>query len=44
MFRPMRRKSKEIDPQATRELLHSARIGVLAVQGNEGYPYAIPVN
>lgn len=44
MFRPMRRKSKEIDPQATRELLHSARIGVLAVQGDEGYPYAIPVN
>lgn len=44
MFRPMRRKSKEIDLQAVRALLHSARFGVLAVQGDGGYPYAVPVN
>ena len=44
MFRPMRRKSKEIDLQATKELLHRARYGVLAVQGDGGYPYAVPVN
>lgn len=44
MFRPMRRKSKEIDSQAARALLHSARIGVLSVQGDGGYPYAVPIN
>ena len=44
MFRSMRRKSKEIDLQAAKELLHHARYGVLAVQGDGGYPYAVPVN
>ena len=44
MFRPMRRKAKEIDLQAAKELLHHARYGILAVQGDGGYPYAVPVN
>ncbi len=44
MFRPIRRKEKEIGMQAAKELLHSARRGVLAVNGDDGYPYGIPIN
>lgn len=44
MFRQMRRKHKEIDMDEARRLLKEARIGILAVNGDEGYPYAIPVN
>lgn len=44
MFRPIRRKEKEIDMTATKNLLRHARRGVLAVHGDNGYPYAIPVN
>lgn len=44
MFREMRRKKREIDIQAAEALLHSERRGVLAVNGDNGYPYAIPVN
>lgn len=44
MFRPMRRKKKEISEADTKSLLHSARRGVLAVNGDDGYPYAVPVN
>lgn len=44
MFRPMRRKAKEISPEAARQLLAKERRGVLAVNGDDGYPYALPVN
>lgn len=44
MFRPMRRKQKEISAVAVKELLHSCRRGVLAVNGENGYPYAVPIN
>lgn len=44
MFREMRRKKKEIDRNAAESLLQSSRRGVLAVNGDDGYPYAIPVN
>lgn len=44
MFRPIRRKKKEISPEAVKELLHTCRRGVLAVNGDDGYPYAIPIN
>ena len=44
MFRPIRRKNKEISIDETKIILKEARIGVLAVNGDEGYPYAIPVN
>ena len=44
MFRPMRRKKREIDQDAAREILAQGRIGVLAVNGDDGYPYAVPVN
>ena len=44
MFRPMRRKNRAINEDAARQLLHTARRGILAVNGDDGYPYAIPVN
>ena len=44
MFRPARRKNKEISIDETRIILKEARRGILAVNGDEGYPYAIPVN
>lgn len=44
MFREMRRKKKEITATAAKHLLTIERRGVLAVNGDEGYPYAIPVN
>ena len=44
MFRPIRKKKNEISAEAAKELLSSARRGVLAVNGDNGYPYAVPVN
>lgn len=44
MFRPVRRKNREINLEMTKELLKSARRGVLAVNGDDGYPYAVPIN
>ncbi len=44
MFRTLRRKKREISADAAEQLLAHARIGILAVNGDEGYPYAVPVN
>lgn len=44
MFRPMRRTNRAIPEEAAKELLFHARRGVLAVNGEDGYPFAIPVN
>lgn len=44
MFREMRRKNREIDRSLAEALLQKSRRGVLAVNGDDGYPYAIPVN
>ena len=44
MFRSVRRKKNEISAEEARELLCSSRIGILAVNGDDGYPYAIPIN
>lgn len=44
MFREVRRKKNEISIEAAKQLLETERRGVLAVNGDEGYPYAIPVN
>ena len=43
-FRPLRRKKNERTLDQAKALLRSARRGVLAVNGDEGYPYAIPIN
>ena len=44
MFRPIRKKKNEISLQAAQALLAQGRRGMLAVNGDNGYPYAIPVN
>lgn len=44
MFRPIRRKTKALGDEAAKRLLHTERRGVLAVHGDDGYPYAVPVN
>ena len=44
MFRPMRRASRALSDEAAKQLLAQSRRGVLAVNGDDGYPFAIPVN
>ncbi len=44
MFRPIRKKNNEISDGAAKKLLHEARRGFIAVNGDDNYPYAIPVN
>lgn len=44
MFREIRRKKKQIPDADAKLLLKTARRGVLAVNGDDGYPYAVPIN
>lgn len=44
MFRPIRRTKREISLEAAKQLLIGERRGVLAVNGDDGYPYAVPIN
>ena len=44
MFRPARRKNRELSTEAAESLLETSRRGILAVNGDDGYPYAVPVN
>lgn len=44
MFRPLRRKKRAITDEEARKLLATCKRGVFAVNGDDGYPYAIPVN
>ena len=44
MFKAVRKKKNEISQDEVKNLLRSSRRGVLAVNGDEGYPYAIPIN
>ena len=44
MFREIRKKKNELSAESAEALLSSERRGVLAVNGDGGYPYAIPVN
>lgn len=44
MFKSIRKKINEIDRAATEALLTSNRRGILAMNGDNGYPYAIPIN
>ena len=44
MFRAIRKRKNEISTEEAKELLYSSRRGVLAVNGDDGYPYAIPIN
>lgn len=44
MFRTMRRKAQELTAAENEAILKRHGEGVLAVCGDEGYPYAVPVN
>ncbi len=44
MFREMRRKKQALSVKDCIRILQNERRGVLAVLGDEGYPYAVPVN
>lgn len=44
MFREIRRKAREMDLEATKALLKNERRAVLSVNGDDGYPYGVPIN
>lgn len=44
MFRSIRKKRNELGDKEVEKLLQSTRRGILAVNGDNGYPYAIPIN
>lgn len=43
-FRPLRRFKQAATPQECETVLSSAQRGILAVHGENGYPYGLPVN
>lgn len=44
MFREMRRKNQLLSEEETKEILRLGTSGVLAVSGDNGYPYAVPLS
>ncbi len=44
MFRPIRKKKNALPEETAKQLLRTSRRGMLAVNGDDGYPYAIPIN
>lgn len=44
MFRKVRKKANEISVEVAKQLIKTERRGILAVNGEDGYPYAIPLN
>lgn len=44
MFREMRRKNQVLTAAACEEILREGTCGVLAVAGDDGYPYAVPLS
>ena len=44
MFRDMRRKQQALPYEESVTILESASSGVLAVLGDEGYPYTVPLS
>ena len=44
MFREMRRKKQALSPEECAEILSRGTAGVLAVSGEDGYPYAVPLS
>ena len=43
-FRPMRRVRQQLTTEDCEEILRSATSGTLAVLGDGGYPYAVPLS
>lgn len=44
MFRPMRRSLQQLPDNETEAILRTAASGVLALSGDDGYPYAVPMS
>ena len=44
MFREMRRSKQQLSREEAAAVLERGTTGVLAVSGDDGYPYAVPVN
>ena len=44
MFRKIRRKEKQLTTDDCQEILKAAEYGTIATMGEDGYPYAVPVN
>ncbi|MBQ3404526.1 MAG: pyridoxamine 5'-phosphate oxidase family protein [Oscillospiraceae bacterium] len=44
MFREMRRIRQKLTDEETRDILRRGTSGVLALSGDEGYPYALPIS
>ncbi len=44
VFREMRRKAQQLTNEEMNEVLSSCHTGILAVIGDGGYPYTVPLN
>lgn len=44
MFRPMRRHRQQLPDEMCADILRTEKRGVLALAGDDGYPYAVPMN
>ena len=44
MFREMRRKRQALSGEACADILYRGTAGVLALSGDDGYPYAVPIS
>ena len=44
MFRPMRRHTQQLSREETIQILENNTSGVLALAGDDGYPYAVPMS
>ena len=44
MFRKMRRAGQQLSAEESAEILKNGTNGILAVMGDEGYPYTVPLN
>ena len=44
MFREMRRKKQELPMEEVKEILYEGTSRVLALSGDDGYPYAVPLS
>ena len=44
MFRELRRKKQALSPERCWQILREGEYGVLALLGDGGYPYAVPLN
>ena len=44
MFREMRRTKQVLAKEEVVEILKSCPTGILAVAGDDGYPYTVPLN